>query len=90
MLPTGRKTDKNSVYHVVIVSANLSHKPELPKKEYDDFLIIINQSSMSYNVNNKKNEFEIKISNPYLSKDELTIISRELVPENSEKKYHVF
>lgn len=80
----------NDIYHVVIVTYNVTHKPVLPSKKHNDFIIVVNQSNFSYKMDANHNEFEFVIPNLYLNKEDLTEISKELVPKDAIIKYYVF
>lgn len=79
-----------SLYHVVLIPYDVSHKPILPSKRYDEYLIVLNQSSFIYNLDASQKQYEFRVTNQTLSKKELQDISKELLPVDINLKFYIF
>jgi hypothetical protein len=82
------KTD--IVFHIVIIPYDVTLKPSIPHKFYQDYMIVINQSAFTYNLDERKNEYEFKITNQNLNREELKEISKQVIHNNVETKYYIF
>jgi hypothetical protein len=79
------------LHHIVVIPYNVTHKPKLPSKRYDEVLVIINQSSFLYeNLDEIRKEYEFKIDNRDLTKDDLLEIAKQMVPKDTEMELYIF
>lgn len=74
----------------MIVSKNVVLKPDLPSKQSSDYLVIINQSTFHFNDDVNNNQFYFRVDNKSLSTLDLELISKDLVPKESETKVYIF
>lgn len=82
--------NSNEIYHIMIVSKNVVLKPDLPSKQSSDYLVIINQSTFHFNDDVNNNQFYFRVDNKSLSTLDLELISKDLVPKESETKVYIF
>lgn len=78
------------VYYVMIVPKDVSHKPEKLSKRRQDYLVIVNQTSFTYDVENDLNEFQFLIENKKIEKADLETIAREILPNDDNLKITIF
>jgi hypothetical protein len=90
MLWRGIPEVNDTLYHVVLIPYDVTHKPELPRKSHKDYLIVINQSSFVYQLDLTRKEVEFRVVNQSLSAEDLKLVAKEMLPSNARTKYYLF
>jgi hypothetical protein len=78
------------LYHVVLIPYDVTHKPMLPSKKENEYLIVINQSSFMYVLDASRKQHEFRVANQTLTKSELKEIAKEMLPKEAKPKFYIF